>query len=252
VRTVGIDLAAEASRTAVATVEWHAGEAVLVDLALGVEDAALLAAIGAADKAGVDCPLGWPDPFVAFLNAHHLGHVPAGASGLDWRRTLSKRATDLHVARVAGVVPMSVSADRIAAVAMRAAGLLGALAAAGTPVDRVDGVVVEAYPAAALKRWGLPHRSYKRAENQPALGALVDALLAALPALHLPAEQDALCRASDDALDAVVCALIARAAALGLTDAPPPELRALADREGWIAVPGCSLRDLLDERVRER
>jgi hypothetical protein len=135
---------------------------------------------------------------------------------------------------------------------MRAAGLLGALAAAGTPVDRADGTVVEAYPAAALKRWGLPHRCYKRAENQSALGALVDALLAALPDLHLPAEQDALCRASDDALDAVVCALIARAAALGLTDAPPPELRALAEREGWIAVPGCSLRDLLDERVRER
>ena len=244
-RTVGIDLAAEASRTAVATVEWHAGEAVLVDLALGVEDAALLAAIGAADKAGVDCPLGWPDPFVAFLHAHHLGHVPAGASGLDWRRTLSKRATDLHVARVAGVVPMSVSADRIAAVAMRAAALQGALAAAGLPVDRAGGgALAEVYPAAALKTWGLLHQRYKRAANLPSLAALVGALVSALPGLRL-GPHEALCRRSDDAFDAVVCALVARAAALGLTDGPPPHLGDVASREGWILLPRGPLSALL-------
>lgn len=73
-------------------------------------------------------------------------------SGLDWRRTLARRATDLHVSQVLpGAVPPAVGADRIAAVAMRAAGLLAALAEAGKPADRAGaGLVVEVYPAAAF------------------------------------------------------------------------------------------------------
>ncbi|WP_281398007.1 hypothetical protein [Actinomadura alba] len=36
-----------------------------------------------ADKAGIDCPLGWPDAFVDFVTAHRAGHVvtPAGLDG---------------------------------------------------------------------------------------------------------------------------------------------------------------------------
>ena len=45
------------------------------------------------------------------------------------------------------------------------------------------------------------------------------------------------CVASDDALDAVLCALIARAAALGLTAPPPAEELELARAEGWIHLP---------------
>ena len=43
--------------------------------------------------------------------------------------------------------------------------------------------------------------------------------------------------ASDDALDAVLCALIARAAALGLTVPPPDQDRERARAEGWIHLP---------------
>ena len=91
-----------------ATVEWHDQEAELVDLVVGVEDPALLAAITASDKAGIDCPLGWPDPFVDFVTQHHArGDCRrSGASpGVGWRRTLSRRATDVHVARTTGVTP---------------------------------------------------------------------------------------------------------------------------------------------------
>jgi len=138
---------------------------------------------------------------------------------------------------VAGVVPLAVGADRIAAVAMRAAGLLAALADAGRPVDRAgSGLLVEVYPAAALRLWGLASRSYKGRSNRPALGLLVDELQTALPNLAWQGH-DRACRDSDDAFDAVVCALLARAAHLGLTAGPPVHLKERAASEGWIHLP---------------
>jgi len=126
-------------------------------MVVGADDAAVLTALQEADCAGLDCPFGWPEPFVEMLLAHRDGRLrsPDGISGLAWRRTLSRRATDLACEQVTGVRPLSVSADRIAAVAMRGAGILGALAAKRRPVDRAGGdTVVECYPAAALRAWG--------------------------------------------------------------------------------------------------
>jgi hypothetical protein len=115
---------------------------------------------------------------------------------------------------------------------MRAAGLLAALADAGRPVDRTGlGLLVEVYPAAALKVWGLVSRSYKGISNKAASSLLVDELRTALPGLDWSGH-DALCRQSDDALDAVVCALVARAVQLGLTAGPPDHLSMRAATEG--------------------
>ncbi len=133
-RTVGVDLSAEARGTGIAVIDWDAGCGRLNEVGVGADDAVVLAALDNADRAAIDCPLGWPEPFVDFLIAHRAGRAPAptGQSGLEWRRELSRRATDLHVAEtVPGCVPLAVSADRIAAVAMRATGLLAALADAG-------------------------------------------------------------------------------------------------------------------------
>ncbi len=239
-RTVGVDLSAEARGTGIAVIDWDAGGARLSEVRVGADDAMVLSAINDTDRAAIDCPLGWPEPFVDFLIAHRSGRAPApiGQSGLEWRRTLSRRATDLHVAEaVPGCVPLAVGADRIAAVAMRAAGLLAALAAAGRPVDRSGaGLLVEVYPAASLRIWGLASRSYKGPGNQAALGSLVDELRKALPNLDWFG-YDALCKQSDDALDAVVCGLVARAAHLGLTTGPPDHLTARAATEGWTHLP---------------
>ena len=164
-RTVGVDLSAEAKGTGIAVIDWDAGGGRLSKVRVGADDAMVLAALNDADRAAIDCPLGWPEPFIDFLIAHRAGRAPAptGESGLEWRRKLSRRATDLHVAEaVRGCVPLAVGADRIAAVAMRAAGLLAALGDAGKPVDRSgEGLLVEVYPAAALRIWGLASRSYK-------------------------------------------------------------------------------------------
>jgi uncharacterized protein with LGFP repeats len=47
----------------------------------------------------------------------------------------------------------------------------------------------------------------------------------------------ALCGASRDACDALVAALAARAAAIGVCEPIPDEYRRLAEVEGWIALP---------------
>ena len=46
------------------------------------------------------------------------------------------------------------------------------------------------------------------------------------------------CEKSDHAFDALVCALVARAAAIGLTASPTEGDREAARVEGWIAIPG--------------
>lgn len=239
-RTVGVDLSAEARGTGIAVIDWDAGGGRLNEVLVGADDSMVLTALNDTDRAAIDCPLGWPEPFVDFLIAHRAGRAPApiGQSGLEWRRELSRRATDLYVAEeVPGCVPLAVGADRIAAVAMRAAGLLAALADAGKPVDRSGaGLLIEVYPAATLKIWGLTSRSYKGTGNHAAFGLLVDDLETALPDFDW-SSHESVCRRSDDALDAVVCALIARAAYLGLTTGPPDHLSARAATEGWIHLP---------------
>lgn len=240
-----MDLAAEAAGTAVVAIDWAPGRARVADLTLQAADPAIVEAILAADKAGVDCPLGWPRAFVEFVVAHQAGPVtvPPDVLGRDWRRLLAYRVTDAAVREATGLIPLSVAADRIGHAAMRCAGVLSLLAAAGMPVDRAgSGVVVEVYPAASLRQWGLPYRRYKGTAHTEARARLVDGLLAAAPWLTLGPYEDA-CRRSDHALDAVVAALAARAAALGLATAPGPDLAA-AEVEGWIALPTCAPADL--------
>ncbi|WP_344866676.1 DUF429 domain-containing protein [Planomonospora alba] len=242
--TVGIDLAAEAVRTAVAWLDWSPGGARVRDIRIGADDDLVVEALTGADKAGVDCPFGWPDGFVDFVTAHRAGHVdvPAGTPGRVWRRELTHRVTDRVVHDLTGRRPLSVSADRIGHTAMRCAALLAELARRGLPVDRGGGgAVVEVYPAASLRCWGLPHEGYKK--DLGALGRLADGLRAAAPWLDL-GPYDGCCRSSDHAMDAVVAALTARAAARGLVTAPTPEQTRRARSEGWIALPSSPLAAL--------
>jgi predicted nuclease with RNAse H fold len=245
--TVGVDLAAEPKGTAVASVVWSAAGATVADLVVGADDTTILRAIGRADKAGVDCPLGWPERFVAFVSSHRDGHVvvPKGVAGRDWRRALAFRVTDDAVRAATGLIPLSVAADRIGHTAMRCAGLLAALALEGRMVDRRGGgVVVEVYPSASLQRWGLPFRGYKGRDNVLSLARLVDALRSAAPWLVMGGHEP-VCRRSHDAFDAVVAALTARAASLGVVTVPSAEQSEVAAIEGWIAVPTSPLGDLV-------
>ncbi|HVY11731.1 MAG TPA: DUF429 domain-containing protein [Mycobacteriales bacterium] len=245
--TAGVDLAAEAKRTAVAVVQWSGRDAWLTDLVVGADDEVLLEAAGVADKVGIDCPLGWSDEFVEFVNAHHTGRVDQMPVDSAMRVPLRYRATDLFLIEQQLGRPLSVSSDLIGVCAMRAAGLLAAMTKAGLEVDRsgVSGRVAETYPAAAVRQWELADGSYKGTTKTAALGAMVDRLKHGLPQLDL-GEHEALCRKSDDAFDALMCALVARAITQYRCTIPIPRGLALrAQREGWIHVPNCHLFELL-------
>jgi hypothetical protein len=239
-RFVGVDLAAAPERTGLAIlVEDVTRGTLTVELAvLGAADDEIVHSISRGDRSGVDVPFGWPESFVRFVAEHSGGTlVPVADSGPSWRRGLALRATDHAVRARTGLNPLSVSTDRIAYPALRWANLAARLRAAGHPMDPDgSGLACEVYPAAALRTWGLPHRTYKKDAHREARAGLVGALEELVPWLDVTGHRD-LCLAHDDVLDAVLSALVAREVHLGRTHRPPAELLGAARREGWIHVP---------------
>ena len=150
--TAGVDLSSQAVKTAACVIDWSDQRATVVELTLGVDDDSISALIARVDKLGIDVPLGWP---IAFAEAV-VGYSVDGSWPTEYRHTDNAsycyRRTDLWVWKDLGMSPpLSVSADRISLPAMRAAALLSHVPR-HTARDG-SGVVVEVYPAAALRRW---------------------------------------------------------------------------------------------------
>lgn len=225
-RTLGIDLAAQPVNTAAVVIDWEIPAVVAVVAPANDEALLILAGDAGVAKIGIDAPLGFPERFVRSVETWHaLGSWPGpppGVGGEDWKKALRFRRTDHHVQQAIGTWPLSVSSDLLAIVAWRAFGLLSALAFRGEAVDRrgVAGRVVEVYPAAANALWTLKGLSGTAVAAAAGL-AVPDELAAALDA------------GTKHPRDALVCALLARSAALHPNAAIPPE----AMREGWIHVP---------------
>ena len=234
--TAGVDLASQAAKTAACVIDWSDQRATVVELTVGVDDDSISELIGRVSKLGIDVPLGWPIAFADAMSDYSSDRMWPIAYRHSDNASYRYRRTDLWVWKNLGTSPpLSVSADRIALPAMRAAALLSRLP---HPTARDgSGVVVEVYPAAALRRWDLRSRQYKRKENSDARRELVARLLAETTWLSVDSSGVDLCIASDDALDALVAALVARAAATGLVEPIPREDLTSALREGWIAVP---------------
>ncbi|GAA3829286.1 DUF429 domain-containing protein [Streptomyces phyllanthi] len=231
-RTLGVDLSASPPRTAAAVIEWSAGGAVARAPLLGCTDEQLLKLLSSLreeDQAGVDCPFGWPAAFAAAMSAHAAPQPTwpgRDAQGADDLRALRYRHTDLIVTAHAPRPPLSVSFDKLGAVAARWARLQALLGGLGHSVDRTGaGQVAEVYPAAARHQWGLT------------LGT-VDELQAAAPWLRIAEEARRPYAASRDAYDALIAALVARAIRCRLTAWPATEDIDLARTEGWIHFPG--------------
>lgn len=244
-KTLGIDLSADPKKTAACLIDWDTARVTMLDRP--TPDEALIAAMADVDRTAIDVPLGWPDGFVKALATHHVGAgwPPASSPPPHDREPLRFRRTD-RVAREAGSAPLSVSTDRLGVAAMRGARLQHLLAEAGTPVDRsgATGPLVEVYPAAALRAWGLAATGYKRKENLPALGQLRSALLPRCGTLSASAES-CLADCDDDELDAFVCAVMARAAVLDLTTGPEADDLETARREGWIHLPTTDIESIV-------
>lgn len=242
--TVGVDLATRPQKTAMATIIWAHGTARVTNACIGVTDDDILAACRTADAVGIDAPFGWPDDFVEYVVAHRDDVQAVGVgSDEDARRLMAYRLTDRVVAQEFGRWPLSASTDRIGLTTMRASSLLAALRDAGEFVDRAgDSRFCEAYPAAALKVWGLRSSSYKGSHSAH-LSDVVDGLLTAADWLDLGEFEEA-CRQDDDVFDSVIAAVIARAHALGHWRRPAPDQLDIARREGWIVVPTAPLTAL--------
>ncbi|MGP4030835.1 DUF429 domain-containing protein [Pseudarthrobacter sp. 1C304] len=240
-RTLGVDLAAAAKKTAAAVVEWGDGGARLAHLDLGVDDAEVVRLFGTCEMTGIDCPVGWPDAFLPFIAGHLAGDADPvlGYDGIEGRRLLAYRDTDRFVTARTGLIPLSVSADRLAHPAMRCAVIQAKVAAEfGAQARDGSGRLAEVYPAASLKSWGLLARGYKGRGGTEAqrLGGLVDALQQAAPWLDLAGHEDRLA-GSDDMFDALIASLTARAVALGATIRPDAGHAGPARTEGWIHLP---------------
>jgi predicted nuclease with RNAse H fold len=222
VLSVGIDVASQDARTAICTIRWQDGRAVIEPLgAPGATDARIRASVESADRIGVDIPLGWPSAFVDALSRHHRGEAWPGQDGVSAMTALRLRETDRwltdHARRPgepgARCHPMSVSTNLIAIPAMRMARVLG-------PVDRSGaGKVIEVYPAAALFVWGMPYR-----ESAPWLEAARN-------------EDWSRLEENDHALDALIASLVARAKDRDLCDDDYDPTSRSARTEGWIALP---------------
>jgi predicted nuclease with RNAse H fold len=236
-RTAGVDLASQDRMTALAVIRWSVTGAVLEVARVGVNNEAIIVAARGVQLIGIDCPIGWPRPFTDLLVAARGSVVPVGTGADDaGRRVLAYRRTDQVIRERTGRWPLSVSADRIAYPAMRCAGLLAELAADGHRVVRSgrDSVVAEVYPAAALRVWGCRTTSYKTDLGSRA--ALVAELAQRTSWLDW-GDHRAVCVTSADALDAVVCALIAGAVMVDRTAGPSLDDRVIAEEEGWIHLP---------------
>ena len=231
--SVGIDLSAQAKDTAACWVRWGTSGAQIERVEHEVDDSRLIAVLTErADKIGIDVPLGWPDDFVDSVDRHHAGR-PFGHSEMQ---RLTRRETDRYVWNRHSQLPLSVTTDRIAYPAMRAARILGALP--GSPIDRSgDGAIVEVYPAVALRVWRLQHQRYKGKTGRDLLKVILGELRGRCTWLTASDTVWHEVAKTDHAFDALVCSLVARTHYIGRCDAVPNEFREAARREGWIAVP---------------
>lgn len=257
--TVGIDLAGSAKRTATCRVDW-VPDGLQVEFSDDCDDEALVRLLvdSARDghRVGIDCPLGWPIDFVSTVVAHSA-HAPLPAPGELVRRSDHKALNPLLYRMTDEVIwnetrsrpPLSVAANLLGVVALRCARLLGDVEREhDVSLDRsgLTGPIVEVYPAATLRRWRLSGlASYKQPEAKQARHSIVELLEKAL-GQELPDAVADRCVLSHDALDALIAAFAARAAALGKTVRPAEGTeteRALI--EGWIHLPTCEPAELL-------
>lgn len=179
----------------------------------------------------LDAPLGWPAELGGALARHQAGEALAPTAHAMFRRMTD----DVIYARL-GKRPLEVAADRIARAAHAALRFLEELRQAlGLPVNLVWSPrqrrrigVIEVYPAAT--------RITLRVPRGPGSLTGLEARLTF---------QNGVAPGSEDARDAVVCAIAGMEFLAGRTIAPSRRQMAQAKQEGWIWA-GPSPSDRLD------
>jgi hypothetical protein len=240
--SLGIDLSSQKRHTAACMLRWDGKAAQIETLKQRLENPDLLGLMREADTTAIDAPFGWPDSFREAVHEWARGEPwPFAWPDQQAMDELRLRATDRWIRDEHGKQALSVSSTGIAVTAWRAAALLsGFYTDDEKPLDRVQGQVREAYPGAALLAWGL--LDPQEMESYKTSSAVRERLLGRMAPgggwLRLTTQERQELAQSDHRVDALLCALVARAAAIGQTH-PPPDERDYAQlqREGWIAHP---------------
>lgn len=236
----GLDLSTDPRKCAAVAISWDEGLPAVVDVRARLDPAEIVDVIARQESQfAVDVPFGWPDRFIEFLRDHrnHAQRPPGDRAA--WRKeALARRATDQRLLAY-GALPLPASFDRLGKTAVMWSAIEYDLREQGVVIDRsgMTGRVCETYPAAALAAWSLP-------KSKPSL----ELIEAAFPFLQIPSTWRSV-MASDDVRDALVCALVARARTLGLTEGP--DSLEQARREGWIHVSPMDPRALLQSAAVE-
>jgi predicted nuclease with RNAse H fold len=245
VHIAGLDLAAEPKGSALTILHWSGYKAKVLEIAESVSDEQILRAATSVEKLGIDCALGWPIEFSEFIRSHSdITQLQDAFDGnIDWRRRLAYRETDRQVRQATGHWPLSVSTDRLSMTALRCAGLMSQLRSVGHNVDRAGfGKIVEIYPAASMRIWGLQFAGYRNSSG--ARQVLIKDLLASTPWLELSGYEDLMIQ-SCDAFDSVIAAMATMSVCLGKSTNPSDEDLSTAQIEGWIHLPKSSLAEMI-------
>ncbi len=246
--TLGVDLSVTRRRTAVVSVEWSERCATVGAAVVGPSDEDLAVAVADAEWVGLSGPFGWPGEMVSALQSYAtVGSWPSIEKGACRYRRTDVFVHDFLLEEMGRKVwPLSVSSDGVALTAWRL-GRLGEEVSerSGVRFDRCGGDgVVEVFPGAALLLWGFERGVYRRGEGvvgedmvRQAREEFVSSVEAAAPWLKWAGDARGVCIESEDAVDGVICGLVARAAALGMTKGVGEGLEDNAGREGWVHLP---------------
>jgi len=243
VTIIGIDCAVSPRRTGLALGVFEKGRARVEQVVLGeTRDSVIRTVANWIARApartphpliALDAPLGWPTALARVLPAHQAG-APVDAEANKMFRRLTDRVTK----RETGKLPLDVGADRIARTARAALELLQDLRQrtgleiplAWKPGPPAKVSVIEVYPAATLKVYGITNVRYKRKREVEVRREMLEPLR---ELMDLP-DDERLILQSSDALDAVVCVLAGADFLRG--DVIETTALDVARKEGWIWV----------------
>jgi hypothetical protein len=245
-RTLGINLSAAAKFTSLVAIEWKDEGAWITEVVVDLEDDELVGYLSSGDRTGVYAPFGWP---VAMVEA-----VASYTNGDEWqrasRRQFRHRQTESFVHDVLQgeadqeLWPQSVSCDRLALQARRMAQLREQLfTETGARFDRAGGDrILEVYTPGASLLWGLASHAENGLEIPPDASEkpgllFIERIEAAAPWLHWKEGKRGVCLKHEHTSDALLAALVARAAELNLTIGPENGDLDIARREGWMHLP---------------
>ena len=245
-RTLGINLSAAAKFTTLVAIEWQDGAAWVSEAIVDLEDDELIGYLSSGDYTGVYAPFGWPVAMVEAVSSYTNSDQWQRASRREFRhRKTEGFVHDVLQAEVDQELwPQSVSCDRLALQARRMAQLREQLfAETGKRFDRAGGDhIIEVYPPGASLLWGMGNHLGNGNSKLPDVDdkpgkEFIERAEAVAPWLQWKDGKRGLCLKNEYTSDALLAALVARAAELNLTIPPENGEADLAPREGWMHLP---------------